>query len=460
MAMVIATALGVGMVLTPTRALAEAADSAQVTPPRLVSAPAVALPEGEAPVEPVTVLLELSIDEEGHVTAATVAESGGAPYDAEAVRSAGQFVFEPARRAGTPLAVTVSYRYVFRAAPAPAAPAPPPVAAVAAPAVVATAEAKTPAPTPKGESAANAEDEASFEATAEIEAPPRETTKRTIEKEELTRVPGTRGDALRAIEVLPGVARTSVGDGTPILRGAGSDESQVFLDGIPVPFLYHFGGVTSFYSSRLLSQVDLYPGNFSTRFGRAVGGVVNVKTRDPAHDRFHGMLDLSLIDTAVLAEVPLSADSGLAIAGRRSNIDLVYSKLVPDDAFSVVTAPVYYDYQAIYAVKLGNHHRLRLLGYGSRDALELLFSDPNNEDPGLTGGIKGTLAFHRFQAELRSDLAPGLSQDIVLAFGSTRCRAALRRAVPEVRRRGASRARRVEPGARSAAPPHGGGRLL
>ena len=39
-------------------------------------------------------------------------------------------------------------------------------------------------------------------------------------EETIRRLPGTRGDALRSIEILPGVARTSIGQGTPILRGA------------------------------------------------------------------------------------------------------------------------------------------------------------------------------------------------------------------------------------------------
>ncbi|HEY3493581.1 MAG TPA: TonB-dependent receptor plug domain-containing protein [Polyangiaceae bacterium] len=256
-----------------------------------------------------------------------------------------------------------------------------------------------------------------YEATAEIEAPPREAVKRSVKEEELTRIPGTRGDALKAIEVLPGVARTGVDDAMPILRGAGSDESQTFLDGMPVPFLYHFGGVTSFFSSRLLSRVDLYPGNFAPRFGRVVGGTIDVRTRDPRTDGFHGALDLSLVDSSFFAETPLGENTGLAVAARRSNIDLVYSALVPEDAFSVVAAPVYYDYQAIFSQKIGSKHQLRLLGYGSSDRVELVFSDPVDADPGLTGTVGGKIAFHRVQAELRSRFSDRVAQDVTVAFG-------------------------------------------
>jgi TonB family protein len=413
LSVLVAVALGSAAVVYAPAVLGQP-ESVQVTPPRLLKAPEVALPEGQTPAEPVPVELELTIDESGRVSAATVVVSAGDAYDRSALEAVKSFEFEPARRGDQALAVTVRYRYVFPAFVAPpvaASPAPAPAAKLPEPETRAAAPARA---TPVAADTSELEE---FEATAEVEAPPREVTKRSVREDELTRIPGTRGDALRAIEVLPGVARTSPQEGTPILRGAGSDESQVYLDGVPVPFLYHFGGLTSFFSSRLLSRVDVYPGNFSTRFGRVAGGVVDVRVRDPKQDRFHGMLDLGLLDTSVFAETPIGSDAGFALAGRRSNIDLVYSKLVPEDAFSVVAAPVYYDYQGLYSQRLGSHHKLRVLAYGSRDSLELVFSHPNEEDPGLTGGIKGALSFHRLQAELNSQFFPGFSQDVTVAVG-------------------------------------------
>ena len=43
------------------------------------------------------------------------------------------------------------------------------------------------------------------------------------------------------------------------------------FEGAPVYRLYHFGGLTSFVQPRLLDKIDLYPGNFSARFGRKMG---------------------------------------------------------------------------------------------------------------------------------------------------------------------------------------------
>jgi TonB family protein len=231
-----------------------------VTPPRLsrfVEAEAPA--EHEGATESVAVLLELTVDETGRVSGARVVESASDAYDHAALAAARQFEFEPARRGAVSVAARVTYRYVFPGEPAAQAagrdaprPAPPP-----------STQESPPSPAPPessssvvaGEPAAASGEELSFGATAEIEAPPRETTKRVVERDKLTRIPGTGGDAVRAVEVMPGVARTSISWGVPILRGAAWHESTSYIDGVPVPLLYHFGGVKSTFNSHLFQQV-------------------------------------------------------------------------------------------------------------------------------------------------------------------------------------------------------------
>jgi hypothetical protein len=254
-----------------------------------------------------------------------------------------------------------------------------------------------------------ADDELEFEGTAEVAAPPREVTKRSIDNQVVQQMPGTRGDALRAIEIMPGVARTSIGQGDPILRGAAAGESQVYLDGIPVPFMFHFGGLTSFMSTRLVEKLDVYPGNFSARYGRAVGGVIDITARDPQTDRLHAVLDVSLIDSSAFVETPITEDLSVAAAVRRSNIDFVFKNFVPDNTYNVVAAPTYFDYQALVSYRISSATRLRLLGYGSRDALQLFFADANDEDPGLAGTIKGKIQFHRVGLELSHHGTHGVS---------------------------------------------------
>jgi TonB dependent receptor/TonB-dependent Receptor Plug Domain len=263
------------------------------------------------------------------------------------------------------------------------------------------------------------EQEPTFEGVAEVEVPPREATRRTLEQEQLTTIAGTRGDAFRAVEVMPGVGRTQFGTnpGPPLLRGSPSSESTVFVDGGQLPLLYHFGGLTSFFNSHLLESVTLYPGNYSARYGRAAGGTIEAKVRDPKSDAPRLMLELSAIDSFVLAEGPLGERTSIAVAGRRSNVDLFIDALISDDSTAVVAAPVYWDYQAILAHRINDAHQLRVVLYGGGDALELHFGEAVAEDPALAGEFGSSISAHRAQFELQSHLSEVVEQQLMVSAG-------------------------------------------
>jgi periplasmic protein TonB len=57
------------------------------------------------------VLLELTIDEQGHVTAVRLVEGVGHGLDEPAIAAAGQFLFEPARVDGVPVATVITFTY-------------------------------------------------------------------------------------------------------------------------------------------------------------------------------------------------------------------------------------------------------------------------------------------------------------------------------------------------------------
>ena len=271
------------------------------------------------------------------------------------------------------------------------------------------------------------EDPDSFGAVATVDAPSREVTRRSIPREVLTRVPGTRGDALRAVELLPGVGRPSFGPGTGggqppgqlLVRGAAPNDSEVFLSGVGVPLLYHFGGLTSFYNSRLIQRLDLYPGNFSVRYGRRIGGVLEVEPRDPATNGYHGVVDVNLIDASLLLEGPVGDRASIAIAARRSYADFFFQEVVPDGVFDVVAAPVYYDYQLIFSWRPTDEDRIRLLVYGSSDEFNVVFGDPDDDDPALRGAFNIGTEFHRIQAQWRHVYSDDVVHDITLSGGVT-----------------------------------------
>ena len=457
-----------------------AAQSTALTPPKLrtfVPAPPPNSDGSKARLAagPVEVELELTIDAAGKVTEAHVLTAVGDGLDDAALAAARQFAFEPARRGAQPIPARIKYRYTFEAA-TPEPPVPTTgnlegrvmvrggdqlATGVAVNLVAADGHlvrstvtdakgaftfAELPhghyrvrlaradlAPLAAGEdiaageltsvtyrvdtiNTAPTESALEFGATATIEAPPREVTKRSLNSDELLRVAGTRGDPLRAIEYMPGVGRSPQANFV-IIRGSSPADSEVQFEGAPVFRLYHFGGLTSFVQPRLLDRIDLYPGNFSARFGRKMGGIIDVGVRDPKTDGFHGMADINLIDTSLLVEGPISKNWSFAVAAKRSYIDFFIDKLVPKDELQVVAAPVYWDYQAMVAYKPSDNDRFRAMVYGSFDDFKLILANPADTDPAIRGGLSAHSGFHRGNLLWQHKYSAAVEHEITVSAG-------------------------------------------
>jgi hypothetical protein len=256
-----------------------------------------------------------------------------------------------------------------------------------------------------------------FGAVARVNAPSREIVRRSVAPEELTRMAGTRGDPLRTIELLPGVARPPAGGGMVLVRGSSPGDSEVFLNGAPVYGLYHFGGMTSVVNGFLLKGIDLYPGNFSVRYGRKTGGVVETNFRDPKSDKLHGILDVNMIDASLLVETPITEDLSIAIAGRRSYLDAWFKAVAENADLSVVAAPVYYDYQTILSYRASARDQLRLIAYGSYDELTLISSKASESDTSVRGRMGTANSFHRAQLEWHHGFSDKFDSDLMVAAG-------------------------------------------
>ena len=220
------------------------------------------------------------------------------------------------------------------------------------------------------------------------EKPPREVTKRTLEQREISRIPGTNGDALRSLRTCPASRGRPGFAGLLIVRGSAPQDTQYFVDGTPVPLVYHFGGLSSVVPTEMLDRIDFYPGNFSAQYGRAHGRHRRRRPADPKSDRLHGMAQVDLIDARVLAQGPIF-DTGwsFAVAGRRSYFDAVArARAQGRAARASASAPVYYDYQAILERDLGKRsidpvRVLRLRRHARRSSN----TDASSSEPELGG---------------------------------------------------------------------------
>jgi hypothetical protein len=232
-----------------------------------------------------------------------------------------------------------------------------------------------------------------------------EVISRTITPKQIAEIPGTQGDALKAIQNFPGVARAPFGAAALVIRGAAPADSGVFLGYHEMPTLFHFGGLTSVFNSDILAQIDFVPGNFDGRYGDAIGGIINVQPRKGRRDGYHGYVDADLFDAGALVEGPVGKGSFI-VSARRSYVDAILPAVIPDEVgLGLTLAPRYWDYQALFDYPLaGGEFSLRV--FGSDDRSKLLFAEQNNADDDARNRLETTQWFHRVDAVYRKVEGP------------------------------------------------------
>ncbi len=275
-------------------------------------------------------------------------------------------------------------------------------------------------------------DENVIEIEVRGERPPREVTKRTIERREINRIPGTSGDALRSLQSLPGVARPPGLAGLLIVRGSAPEDTSTSIDGAYVPIIYHFGGLSSVVPTELLDRIDFYPGNFSVRYGQVQGGIVDVALRSPDTDCYgdygtktdekgcyHAMGQVDLIDGRFIVQGPIGSSKNWSFvaAGRRSWVDTWIKPVLEQAGAGVTSAPVYYDYQLIADYRPSDKELFSTRFYGSDDKLEIIINDPASQDPGFGGNLTFGTAFQRLQSVYRNELSSSVDTESMIAIG-------------------------------------------
>lgn len=318
------------------------------------------------------VLLEIIVGETGEVDSVSVIQSLHPVLDTNAMNAVRQFRFSPARIDGEYVAVMLHYEYRFHFEDV---------------VVITEIDDTTNVSMGDGDIVESVQDagslasgdlddddayvlDESFELTVYGREPPAEVSYHRLTIAEVKRIPGLGGEALRVVQAMPGVARPSFGGNEVIVRGAPSWASRYYVDGVSVPLLYHIGGNTSSYPSEAVEAVHFYPGGFSSRYGGAVGGVIEMTSRESNSDSLRGYIDLSMLDGALFIEGPINEKVSFMASARRGFAgDLLALYFKHFDPIGVSMAPYYWDYLLRTDVKINENHNMFVTLMGSRDSV-------------------------------------------------------------------------------------------
>ncbi|HMW03795.1 MAG TPA: TonB-dependent receptor plug domain-containing protein [Leptospiraceae bacterium] len=160
-----------------------------------------------------------------------------------------------------------------------------------------------------------------------------------VRYDEIKRMPGTLGEALNAIQTLPGVfAPPAIGGGNGgcfggiVIRGADCRMNTYLYDDLPIYYAYHFDTINSVIHNDLIKTIDIYTGAYPANFNNATGGVVEIESNEAAK-KATGSFNMSFLLGQAMYQTPILNGKGyLAAGGKIGYLDktLGSTGLIPD----------------------------------------------------------------------------------------------------------------------------------
>lgn len=236
---------------------------------------------------------------------------------------------------------------------------------------------------------------------------------RALSADEIRVLPGSGGDVIKAVTNLPGIARPPFGIGLLVVRGTAPEDTAFYLDGARIPLVFHFAGFSTVMNGDLLSQVVFQPGGYGVRFGRTMGGAIDLQTDTKIAERPESYASLDLLQATLFVEQKIGDRTLVSLSGRRSYADAILNPVFKSLAAQPIRAPRYYDWQARVLHEWRRGDRFQAMFFGSDDRFVILGED--GEDQQAAFGLY--LNFQKLFLRWDHPLPGGWNQETTFIFG-------------------------------------------
>ena len=172
-------------------------------------------------------------------------------------------------------------------------------------------------------------------------------------------------DAIRAIQLLPGIQ--SSGDGNGIyVRGGGIDQNLISFDAVSLYNISHLFGFFSVFNSNAISKVDIYKSGIPANLGGRVSSVINIQSQTGNFQKWKGEINIGLLAANISVDGPIKKDtSSLIITGRRTYVDY-FNKIISSKS-NYQSDYYFYDFNFKYYHKLNKRNTFIISGLSGKD---------------------------------------------------------------------------------------------
>jgi outer membrane receptor for ferrienterochelin and colicin len=174
-------------------------------------------------------------------------------------------------------------------------------------------------------------------------------------------------DLLKVLQLTPGI---KYGEGSTGLyvRGGGSDQNLMLLDGVPVYNASHLFGFFSTFNSDAISRVDLFKGGFPARYGGRLSSIIDVRMKEGNLKDFQARGSVSLIAANITVEGPIKKDkASFLVSARRTYADLLIAPFIRLSQSQQPFNYFFYDLNAKLNYRIDGRNTVLMSGYLGSD---------------------------------------------------------------------------------------------
>ena len=184
-------------------------------------------------------------------------------------------------------------------------------------------------------------------------------------------------DVLKALEIQPGVFRTSELSSAINVRGGSGGHNSFLLDGQTIFNPNHLLGFMSTFNADLIEGVEMSKSGYHPNLGGSLSSFIQVYNRIGNTDRYKGKIGIGLLSSRLMIEGPIRKKKSSFIIGlRKSYFDLftkTYNRIYEGEIdFTPLPEYNYYDFQFKLHSSLGPKSFIEFIGFNSSDKLDLI----------------------------------------------------------------------------------------
>lgn len=193
-----------------------------------------------------------------------------------------------------------------------------------------------------------------------------------LKMETIKQLPALLGevDVVRSALMLPGVQTVGEFSSGINVRGGGSDQNLILLNGAPVFNASHLFGFSSSFSPDMIEGFELYKSSIPAKYGGRISSVLDLEMKEGNTEKWLLKGGISPVTSRITVEGPLVKErSSLILSGRSTYSDWILNRL--EDAAFRNSKANYYDITARYKTRIGQNDQLDASAYFSNDAFKL-----------------------------------------------------------------------------------------